>query len=97
MIVAGGTMARVLVIAAAVTVVALAPTTSVARTAKSETRCKRVCDQARTSAAPSAQQRRLLRTCGAARACASSSNSVKDVEAPAVKTFQPYPCKFFMC
>ena len=91
-------MARALqVIAAAMMVVALAPTASVARTAKSETKCKQVCDQARTSAALSAQQRRLLRTCGAARACAPSSNSVKDIEAPAVKTFQPYPCKFFMC
>jgi hypothetical protein len=91
-------MARVLlVIVAAMTVVALTPTTSVARTPKSEARCKQVCDQARTSAALSAQQRRLLRTCGAARTCAPSSNSVKDVETPAVKTFQPYPCKFFMC
>jgi hypothetical protein len=90
-------MARVLqVIAAAVTVVVLTPTASVARTAKSETRCKQACDQARTSAALSAQQRRLLRTCGAARTCAPSSNSVKDVETP-VKRFQPYPCKFFMC
>jgi len=88
-------MARALqVIVAAMTVVALTPTTSVART---PTRCKEVCDQARTSAALSGQQRRLLRTCGAARACAPSSNSVKDVEAPAVKTLQPYPCKFFMC
>jgi hypothetical protein len=88
-------MARVLLgIVAAMTVVALTPTTSVART---PTRCKQVCDQARTSAALNAQQRRLLRTCGAARACAPSSNSLKDVETPAVKTVQPYPCKFFMC
>jgi hypothetical protein len=91
-------MARILlVIVAAMTVVALTPTTSVARTAKSETRCKQVCDQARTFPALSAQQRRLLRTCGAGRTCAPPSNSVKDVETPAVKTFQPYPCKFFMC
>jgi hypothetical protein len=88
-------MARVvLVIVAAMTVVALTPTTSVART---PTRCKQVCDQARTSAALNAQQRRLLRTCGAATTCALSSDSLKDVETPAVKTFQPYPCKFFMC
>ena len=89
-------MARVLqVIVAALTVVALTPTTSVART---PTRCKEVCDQARTSAARSGQQRRLLRTCGSARACAPAANSPKDVEsAPGVKTFQPYPCKFFMC
>ena len=89
-------MARVVqVIVAALTVVALTPTTSVART---PTRCKEDCDQARTSAARSGPQRRLLRTCGSARACAPSSNSPKDVEgAPGVKTFQPYPCKFFMC
>jgi hypothetical protein len=91
-------MARVVqVIAAAMTVVALTPTTSVARTAKSETRCKQACDQARSSTPLSAEQRRLLRTCGAGRSCAPSSNSLKDVETPAVKTFQPYPCKFFMC
>ena len=92
-------MARVLqVIVAALTVVALTPTASVARAPKSETRCKEACDQARTSAARSGQQRRLLRTCGAGRTCAPASNSPKDVEsAPGVKTFQPYPCKFFMC
>jgi hypothetical protein len=87
-------MARVpLVIVAAMTVVAL----TTPSTARTPTRCKQACDQARTSAALNAQQRRLLRTCGAGRTCAPSSNSVKDVETPAVKTFQPYPCKFFMC
>ena len=89
-------MARVVqVIVAAMTVVALTPTTSVART---PTKCKEVCDHARTSAALTGQQRRLLRTCSAARACTPSSNLPKDVEsAPGLKTFQPYPCKFFMC
>ena len=92
-------MARVLqVIVAAMTVVALMPATSIARTPKSETRCKEACAQARTSAVPNGRKRRLPRTCGAARACAPSSNSAKDVERkPDARTFQPYPCKFFMC
>jgi hypothetical protein len=92
-------MARVsLVIVAAITLVALLPATSVARSPKRETTCKEVCDQARVSAALSGQQRRLLRTCVAARPCATSSNSLNDVESkPNVKTLEPYPCKFFMC
>jgi hypothetical protein len=92
-------MARVsLVIVAAIALVALPPATSVARSPKRESTCKDVCDQARVSAALNGQQRRLLRTGVAAGTCAPSSNSLKDVESkPNVKTFEPYPCKFFMC
>ena len=89
-------MARVsLVIVAAVALVALPPAASIARSPKRETTCKQVCDQARVSAALSGQQRRLLRTCVVAKACAPSSNSLKVESKP--KTFEPYPCKFFMC
>jgi hypothetical protein len=92
-------MARVLlVIVVATTIAALPPTTSIARSPKSETRCQEVCARARVSAALNGQQRRMLRTCVAARTCASPSNSLKDLESrPNVKTFEPYPCKFFMC
>ena len=92
-------MARVLlVIVATIALVALAPTIFVARSPKRETTCKDICDQTRVSAALNGQQRRLLRTCVAAGTCAPSSNSLKDVESkPNVKTFEPYPCKFFMC
>jgi hypothetical protein len=90
------TMARVLlVIIAAMTVAALPLTTLVART-RAETRCKEICNQA--PAALSGQQNRLLQKCIAAGTCAKSSNSPRDVESkPNVRTFEPYPCKFFMC
>ncbi len=85
-------------IVATMAVVALAPTVLVARTLKTETRCKEICDRTYASAVLTGQQRRLLRTCVAAGTCAPSSNSLKDVESkPNVKTFEPYPCKFFMC
>ena len=85
-------------IVATMAVVALAPTVFVARSLKTETTCKEICDRTHVSAALTGQQRRLLRTCVAAGTCAPSSNSLKDVESkPNVKTFEPYPCKFFMC
>jgi hypothetical protein len=87
-----------LAIIAAMMIFALPLTTSAARSPKRETGCQEVCAQARASTVLNAQQKRLLRTCVAARICTPPANSPRDVESkPNAKTLEPYPCKFFMC